>query len=226
VSEANLVVELPADQDVAPATAVPWPAWSGPAKRAIDVVGACAALLLGAPLYAALALLVLVTEGRPVFYRWDVVGLNGRPFRGYKFRTMVPDADALRAELLQRNEMDGPVFKIRHDPRVTRIGRFLRRHSLDELPQFWSVLKGDMSLVGPRPSSPAEYAQFTPEQRRRLSVTPGITCLWQVLGRNDISEFGEWVRLDLEYIDRWSLALDLKILLRTALVVFSGRGAW
>jgi lipopolysaccharide/colanic/teichoic acid biosynthesis glycosyltransferase len=225
VSEANLAVELHPDTDV-PAAPIPWPSWSGPAKRSIDVVGACAALLLGAPLYAALALLVLLTEGRPVFYRWDVIGLNGRPFRGYKFRTMVPDADELRAGLQQRNEMKGPVFKIRHDPRVTRIGRFLRRHSLDELPQFWSVLKGDMSLVGPRPSSPSEYAQFTPEQRRRLSVTPGITCLWQVLGRNDISEFGEWVRLDLEYIDGWSLALDLKILLRTALVVFSGRGAW
>ncbi len=226
MSELNAAVQLVCEPEP-PEEPVLWPAWVAPAKRAIDLVGATLALVVGAPVYVVLALLVLVADGRPIFYRWDVVGQNGRPFRGYKFRTMVREAELLRAELEPHNEMNGgPVFKIRHDPRVTRLGRFLRRHSLDELPQFWSVLKGDMSLVGPRPSSPREWSHFTPAQRRRLSVKPGITCLWQVLGRNDICEFEEWVRLDLEYIDRWSLALDLSILLRTVRVVFSGRGAW
>ena len=120
----------------------------------------------------------------------------------------------------------GPVFKIRNDPRVTTIGGFLRRHSLDELPQFWSVLRGDMSLVGPRPSFPAEYERLTTEQRRRLSVKPGLTCVWQVLGRNEVADFDRWVELDLEYIDRWSFRRDLWLLLQTVRIVFSGRGAW
>ena len=136
------------------------------------------------------------------------------------------DADRLREQLLHRNEMTGPVFKLRQDPRVTRLGRILRRYSLDELPQLWSVLKGDMSLVGPRPSFPHEYAALTAEQRRRLSVKPGITCLWQIECRSSISEFDRWVELDFRYIDEWSLGLDAKILCRTFSAVVSGRGAW
>src|SRR5207244_11951927 len=140
---------------------------------------------------------------------------RGRFFTGYKFRTMVPNAETLQADLAHRNEMRGPVFKMRDDPRVTRVGRILRRYSLDELPQLWSVLKGDMSLVGPRPPLQTEWARFSEWQRRKLSVTPGITCLWQIRGRNTICDFDEWVRLDIEYIEKWSLWLDLQILART-----------
>src|SRR5437773_7852858 len=138
-----------------------------------------------------------------------VVGKNGVEFPIYKFRTMIDRAEDMKAQLLEHNEMNGPVFKIRNDPRLTPLGRFLRKYSLDELPQLWSVLKGDMSLVGPRPPLQTEYAQFTEWQKGKLAVTPGMTCLWQVSGRNDIREFDEWVRLDLEYIGRWSLWLDL-----------------
>ena len=201
-------------------------AWQRAVKRAMDVVIAVAVAAILSPLLLAIALAVLIVDGRPVFYRWNVLGKDARPFTGYKFRTMVRDADERRQLLAESNEMVGPVFKMREDPRVTRLGRFLRRYSLDELPQLWSVVKGDMSLVGPRPPSPAEFAGFTPPQRRKLSVTPGITCLWQVSGRNEICDFDEWVRLDLKYIDEWSLWLDVKILFRTLPVVVSRRGAW
>src|SRR5207302_7593990 len=173
-----------------------------------------------------IGLLVLLTDGRPIFFNWDVIGKNGRPFRGYKFRTMVADAEALREKLAAQNEMRGPVFKMRNDPRVTRVGAVLRRFSLDELPQLWSVLKGDMSLVGPRPLGHGEYAQATPYQRQKLSVIPGITCLWHVMVRNRISDFDDWVALDLEYIEQWSILLDLKILARTIPEVLRRRGAW
>jgi lipopolysaccharide/colanic/teichoic acid biosynthesis glycosyltransferase len=195
-------------------------------KRGIDVVSAAAGLLLTSPALAAIALAILLVDGRPVFYHWRVRGKDGRPFTGFKFRTMVPNADDLRSDLFARNEMSGPVFKLRHDPRVTRLGAFLRRTSLDELPQLWSVLRGDMSMVGPRPLFDDEYERATPAQRRKLAVQPGITCLWQVCGRNETASFADWVRLDLEYIDTWSLALDLKILVRTLPAVLSGRGAW
>jgi lipopolysaccharide/colanic/teichoic acid biosynthesis glycosyltransferase len=177
-------------------------------------------------LLLAIALAILLRDGRPVLYPWRVLGEGARPFTGYKFRTMVREADEIRDALAAANEMEGPVFKMRSDPRITGLGRFLRRYSLDELPQLWSVLKGDMSLVGPRPPSAAEYAAFAPWQRRKLSVTPGITCLWQVSGRNEISTFDEWARLDLKYIDEWSLSLDLRILLKTVPAVLAGRGAW
>jgi lipopolysaccharide/colanic/teichoic acid biosynthesis glycosyltransferase len=194
-------------------------------KRALDVVLSAVLLLLFSPVLLAVTLVLLVAQGWPLLYRWPVVGQEGRPFTSYKFRTMVADADALHDSLLDRNEMRGPVFKVRDDPRVTPVGRFLRRFSLDELPQLWSVLVGDMSLVGPRPPLQREYAEFTDEQRRKLAVRPGITCLWQVSGRNDIAEFDDWLRLDLEYIRNWSLALDLKILVRTVPAVLSRRGA-
>lgn len=195
-------------------------------KRVIDVVVSFTLLVVLLPLLALIALLVLLTSEGPIFYPWKVLGRRARPFQGYKFRTMVPNADALKASIMAKNEMTGPVFKMRNDPRVTPLGRILRKYSLDELPQLWSVLKGDMSLVGPRPPSAAEFAAFKPWQRGKLAVTPGITCLWQVMGRSEISDFDEWARLDLEYIANWSLWLDLKILLRTVPVVLFGRGAY
>ena len=196
------------------------------AKRTIDVVLSLAGLVvLGLPLVA-IALMVLLAEGRPVFYRWRVLGEGARPFTGYKFRTMVSDADSILSELALQNEMKGPVFKMRADPRVTRLGAILRRSSLDELPQLLSVLRGDMSLVGPHPVYPNEYERATPAQRRKLSVKPGITCIWQVSGRSEIRDFDEWVALDLAYIDSWSLWLDLKILARTVPAVLARRGAW
>jgi lipopolysaccharide/colanic/teichoic acid biosynthesis glycosyltransferase len=191
----------------------------------MDVVAAAMLLPLLSPLLLVVAVLVKATSKGPVFYRWRVVGKNGRYFTGYKFRTMVDAADRLKAGLMANNEMSGPVFKMESDPRVTRCGRVLRRFSLDELPQLWSVLKGDMSLVGPRPPLQEEYERFTDRQRQKLAVQPGITCLWQVSGRNRIRDFDDWVRLDLEYIKNWSLWLDVKILFRTAIAVVTGHGA-
>ncbi len=193
-------------------------------KRAMDVAVAVAGLLLLAPLFFAIAVAIKVSSRGPVFFSQPRAGLNGRLFRFWKFRTMLPDAEALRMQLLARNEMNGPVFKVRDDPRITPVGRFLRRFSLDELPQLWNVLKGDMSLVGPRPLMPHEVAGYETWQRRRMSMRPGLTCLWQVSGRNDI-DFERWMRLDLEYIDKWSLAMDLRIIARTLPAVMSGRGA-
>ena len=195
-------------------------------KRLIDVVGAAAGLVVLAPVLAIIAGLVLLDSGPPVLFAWRVVGRGGRPFTGYKFRTMVRNAETLQADLEHQNEMRGPVFKMRSDPRVTRIGRVLRRYSLDELPQLWSVLKGDMSLVGPRPPLQREWERYEPWQRRKLAVTPGVTCLWQVTGRSEIRDFDRWVKLDLEYIERWSLWLDFKILWKTVVTVLSGRGAY
>jgi len=195
-------------------------------KRCFDAAVSALLLALLAPLLLLIALAIKVTSAGPVFYRWQVVGLGGRPFTGYKFRTMVVNADALKAQLMAANEMSGPVFKIKRDPRITPVGRFLRKLSLDELPQLWSVLKGDMSLVGPRPPLRTEYVQFTPWQRAKLSVKPGITCLWQIGGRNRVSNFDEWVQLDLDYIARRSFWFDLWILLRTVPAVLFGRGAY
>jgi lipopolysaccharide/colanic/teichoic acid biosynthesis glycosyltransferase len=194
-------------------------------KRVIDVVAAAVLLVLLSLVLLVVAVLVRATSKGPVFYRWRVVGEKGRYFTGYKFRTMVENADELKRDLLPMNEMRGPAFKMKRDPRVTAVGRPLRRFSIDELPQLWSVLKGDMSLVGPRPALQVDYAVFTDRQKQRVSVKPGITCTWQVSGRNAISDFDDWVRLDLEYIKNWSLWLDLKILFRTAVAVITGRGA-
>lgn len=195
-------------------------------KRVLDVVLAAAGILVLSPLLAGIAIAVLVTSGRPILYPWLVVGKRGRTFVGYKFRTMVRNADKQLDLLAAKNEMKGPAFKMKEDPRVTPIGRVLRRLSLDELPQLWSVLKGDMSLVGPRPPLRTEWARFAPWQRRKLAVTPGITCLWQITGRADINDFDNWVKLDIEYIERWSLWLDLKILAGTVGAVLRGRGAY
>jgi lipopolysaccharide/colanic/teichoic acid biosynthesis glycosyltransferase len=194
-------------------------------KRLLDVVVAGGLLIVLSPLLVAIALIVRLTSGSPTLYRWRVVGQHGRPFTGYKYRTMVPNADALKLLLMANNTMHGPAFKMPDDPRVTPVGRFLRRYSLDELPQLWSVLKGDMSLVGPRPPLQSEYARFTECQRQKLAVQPGLTCLWQVSGRNNIRDFDEWLRLDTQYIREWSLWLDLKILLRTIPAVVRATGA-
>jgi lipopolysaccharide/colanic/teichoic acid biosynthesis glycosyltransferase len=195
-------------------------------KAAFDLVVGTILLILATPLMLLIGLVIWICEGRPVLYQWKVVGQHGRPFLSWKFRTMVPDADRRKQELLKYNEMQGPVFKMREDPRITPTGRFLRKYSLDELPQLWSVVLGDMSLVGPRPPLVTEYAKYESWQKRKMSVIPGLTCLWQVQGRADITDFNDWVRMDLEYIDNWSLILDFKILFQTAAVVLRGKGAY
>jgi exopolysaccharide biosynthesis polyprenyl glycosylphosphotransferase len=194
-------------------------------KRAIDVVGAVAALILLSPLMAAIAVAIKLESRGSVLYRSTRIGRGGRAFTFIKFRSMISDADRSRHQISHLNESDGPTFKIRHDPRVTRIGRFLRETSLDEIPQFVNVLRGEMSLVGPRPPIPAEVEQYEPWQMRRLDVSPGITCLWQISGRSNLS-FREWMRLDLEYIKHRSFWMDLRILLRTIPAVLSREGAY
>jgi exopolysaccharide biosynthesis polyprenyl glycosylphosphotransferase len=194
-------------------------------KRTVDVVGALTALALLSPLLLIIAGFVRGTSKGPMLYRQTRVGLNGRRFTLLKFRTMFLGSDHKRRDLVHLNEMSGPVFKIRGDPRITPIGRLMRRYSLDELPQLFNVLRGDMSLVGPRPLQPEETFRIGRKQRRRLSMRPGLTCLWQISGRNDV-DFDQWMALDLEYIDSWSPGLDLKILFKTIPAVISGRGAF
>lgn len=194
-------------------------------KRSLDCLLAAIALLALSPLLLLIALAVKLEDGGPVLYCCTRVGKGGCRFRFLKFRSMILGADTCRTELLHRNEADGPVFKIEDDPRITRVGRILRRSSMDELPQLWNVLTGDMSLVGPRPPLPEEVGKYETWQRRRLSVRPGLTCLWQISGRSRIG-FDEWMRLDMEYIDHRSLSLDTSILLRTIPAVLSGEGAY
>jgi exopolysaccharide biosynthesis polyprenyl glycosylphosphotransferase len=194
-------------------------------KRTIDIVGGALGLVLAAPLFVLIGVGIRLSSRGPSLFVQERCGLKGRVFRFYKFRTMVPDAEARKESLQQLNEMSGPVFKIKRDPRVTRLGAILRKTSLDELPQLWNVLKGDMSLVGPRPPTRDEVEQYTPRQAQRLSVVPGLTGLWQVSGRNTISDFDKWIDLDLQYAKGWSLWLDLKILVKTFVVVISARGA-
>ncbi|NTV29154.1 MAG: sugar transferase [Candidatus Omnitrophica bacterium] len=194
-------------------------------KRFMDIVLSGLALLILMPLLLAVAVLIKLTSPGPVFFVQKRVSMNGRIFNLYKFRTMVKDAEAKLAELQHLNEMQGPVFKITKDPRITPLGAFLRKTSIDELPQFLNVWRGDMSLVGPRPPLPKEVEKYDDWQRRRLSMRPGITCLWQINGRNKITDFEEWAKLDLKYIDNWSLWLDLEILARTVPVVVFGVGA-
>ena len=200
--------------------------WALLVKDFVDRVVALACLIVTAPLLLTIALLIRMTSPGPIIFRQDRSGKNGRPFRMYKFRSMRSDAEMQRDELVRFNVMRGPVFKLDVDPRVTPIGKILRKTSLDELPQLLNVLKGEMSLVGPRPLPIYEVEKFeSTSQRRRLSMKPGLTCLWQVSGRNNVNDFAEWVKLDLDYIDHWSLWLDLKILLRTIPVVLFGSGA-
>lgn len=189
------------------------------AKRLIDIVISMMLLTALSPLLLGIAALIKLTSRGPVFYRWRVAGQAGMPFVSYKFRSMVSNADVLKPQLLQHNEMTGPVFKLTRDPRITRLGIWLRRRSLDELPQLFSVLVGDMSLVGPRPPLQTEFALFNSFQKQKLQVKPGITCLWQVSGRNRIRNFDEWVALDLEYIRNFSLSLDFRILLTVGEII-------
>lgn len=204
----------------------PEDSWQKVAKQAIDVFGAISFLLVTAIPFIIIALAVKVTSPGPVLFRQRRSGLNGKPFTMLKFRSMVTNAEQRKAELEVLNEMDGPVFKVSNDPRVTPIGRILRRWSIDEWPQMFNVLMGDMSLVGPRPLPVDEVSRFDElAHRRRLSVKPGLTCLWQINGRNEVTNFREWVRLDLEYIDNWSIWLDLKILCKTVPIVLLGTGA-
>lgn len=191
-------------------------------KRIVDIMISAILLIILSPILLLIVLGIRITSGSPVLYAWQVVGMRGRPFTGRKFRTMVRGADGMKQDLLHLNEMNGgPVFKVRDDPRVTPIGKYLRKYSLDELPQLWSVLKGDMSLVGPRPPLQSEYEKFTDWQKKKLAIKPGMTSLWQVRGKP--SDFDEWVRLDLEYIDQWSLWLDAQILFKTAIIVVTGK---
>jgi exopolysaccharide biosynthesis polyprenyl glycosylphosphotransferase len=193
-------------------------------RRGIDFVVALSLLLLISPLLLLISAAIKLSGPGPVLFRQQRCGLHGRPFTFLKFRSMRVDAEELKPALAAFNEMDGPAFKMTNDPRVTPVGRLLRRTSLDELPQLWNILRGDMSFVGPRPAVIEEVRQYEPWQRRRLSMPPGLTCLWQVSGRSHLT-FEEWMRLDLEYIDNWSLWLDLKIALRTIPAVLFGRGA-
>lgn len=193
-------------------------------KRTLDIGVSMMMLAIAAPVILVVALAIRLTSPGSVFFKQRRVGLNGRTFTLYKFRTMIEDAQERLSEVEHLNEMTGPVFKAKDDPRVTPVGRVLRRFSLDELPQLWNVFKGDMSLVGPRPPIPEEVASYHRWHRRRLSMKPGLTCLWQISGRNHV-DFERWMKLDLQYIDNWSPSLDFKILLRTIPAVLSGRGA-
>jgi exopolysaccharide biosynthesis polyprenyl glycosylphosphotransferase len=193
-------------------------------KRLFDIVASACACWALLPLFGLVAVIIKATSRGPVFFKQQRVGIHGKPFNMLKFRSMVTNAEELKAKLEKMNEMTGPVFKMKNDPRVTAIGRFIRKFSIDELPQLINVLRGDMSIVGPRPPVPPEVAKYEAWQRRRLSVRPGLTCIWQVSGRNQIS-FEQWMYLDMQYIDHWSLKNDINLILKTVPVVLTGRGA-
>jgi exopolysaccharide biosynthesis polyprenyl glycosylphosphotransferase len=204
----------------------PQDGWQLLAKRLIDIIASTVLLMLFAPLFITIILLIKWDSPGPVFFRQERVGFNKRRFRMLKFRTMIEGSDQQQRALEHLNEVEGPVFKIKNDPRITRIGAFLRRFSIDELPQLVNVLKGEMSLVGPRPLPLRDVERIDIQwHKRRFSIKPGITCLWQVNGRSNIG-FNEWVRMDLDYIDKWSLGLDLLILVKTIPAVFKGPGAY
>jgi exopolysaccharide biosynthesis polyprenyl glycosylphosphotransferase len=193
-------------------------------KRAFDILASACALIALSPVLVATAVAVELTSRGPVLFRQERVGLHGRPFHMLKFRSMVVNAEDLKAKLMAHNEQSGPVFKMKQDPRITGVGRFIRKFSIDELPQLVNVLRGDMTIVGPRPAVPSEVARYEVWQRRRLSVRPGLTCVWQVSGRNNI-QFEQWMRLDLEYIDHFSLLRDMSLIFKTVPVVLTGSGA-
>jgi exopolysaccharide biosynthesis polyprenyl glycosylphosphotransferase len=223
-SQDSVAMDLEHDTHVA-ASSTSVRTWPSLIKRIIDFVGSAVTLIVLSPLLIGVAILVKFTSAGPILFRQTRVGLNKRMFNMYKFRTMIPNAEEVQEQLMSMNEMSGPVFKIKNDPRVTSIGRFLRKTSIDELPQLFNVVKGEMSLVGPRAMSRRDFELFnTDTHRRRFSVKPGITCLWQVNGRNSIP-FEQWMELDLQYIDKWSIWLDIKILARTLPAVWRGTGA-
>ncbi|MFH1857592.1 MAG: sugar transferase [Candidatus Omnitrophota bacterium] len=199
-----------------------WYEWM---KRFVDITASLLGILLTSPFWVLVAILIRCDSRGPVIFKQVRVGKKGKTFVLYKFRSMHVGAEGMKEQLKHLNIADGPVFKIKDDPRVTRLGRLLRRSTIDELPQLLNVLKGEMSLVGPRPPLPEEVAVYTPLQKKRLDATPGLTCLWQVSGRSEIS-FSEWVQLDLYYIEHQSFLLDIKILIRTIPAVLSRRGAY
>jgi exopolysaccharide biosynthesis polyprenyl glycosylphosphotransferase len=199
--------------------------WQRVVKRTMDIVASVLAIVVLTPVLLAVALLIRVTSRGPVFYVQERVGRNGEPFRMVKFRSMYRDAHARRHEHAEQNIHQGPIFKIRDDPRITPVGRAMRRLSIDELPQFFNVLMGSMSLVGPRPALPEEFLDYTERERQRLLVKPGVTCIWQVSGRSDV-DFDTWIDMDLEYIEAWDLRLDIKLLAKTIPAVVTGRGAY
>ena len=194
-------------------------------KRLFDIIGSIVGLVITAVLFPFVALAIKTESKGPVIFKQERIGKNGRRFKIYKFRSMYMDAEDRLQELMKHNEVEGLMFKMEHDPRITKVGRFIRKTSIDELPQFWNVLKGDMSLVGTRPPTVGEFEKYNPHYRRRLCITPGLTGMWQVNGRSDIKDFDEVVRLDLKYIDEWSLALDIKLLMQTVLVVLFRKGS-
>ena len=193
-------------------------------KRLIDVVCSFMGVLLLSPLFIIIAIIIKTTSKGPVFFSQKRVGKNGREFDMYKFRSMVVNAEELKEKLAAQNEMSGPMFKMKDDPRVTKVGKFIRKTSIDELPQLWNVLKGDMSLVGPRPSLPKEVAQFEDWMHKRLEVKPGLTCYWQVSGRNNI-DFEDWMKLDIRYVDERSTWIDIKLIFKTVGVLFGDKNA-
>lgn len=198
--------------------------WQEMAKHIFDTGMSILGLLLLSPVMLAIALMIKFTSEGPVIFSQQRVGLNGRIFKMYKFRSMIVNAEELKNKITELNEMSGPVFKIKNDPRITKVGKFLRRTSLDELPQLWNVFKQDMSLVGPRPPLPSEVNMYDPKHRKRLAVKPGITCIWQISGRNNVN-FEKWMDMDAEYVDRWSFWLDIKILVKTVPAALMGKGA-
>ena len=221
----NVTAKVPANEGASPEFVIRDGAPYRISKRVFDLAVAAAALVLLIPIIPLIAVMIKLDTPGPVFYRQQRVGRRGRVFDFYKFRSMFADADERKKEVEALNEQDGPVFKVRSDPRVTSVGRFLRRSSLDEIPQIFNVVKGQMSIVGPRPPLPSEVLRYQPWHRKRLEVTPGITCLWQISGRSHVS-FNEWMRLDMEYIKQRSLRTDLLILLKTIPAVIARKGAY
>lgn len=193
-------------------------------KRLIDIICSFMGLLALSPLFIIIAIIIKFTSKGPVFFSQKRVGKYGREFDMYKFRSMVVNAEELKEKLAAQNEMSGPMFKIKDDPRVTKIGRFIRKTSIDELPQLFNVLKGDMSLVGPRPSLPNEVLEFEPWMNKRLMVKPGLTCYWQVMGRNNI-DFQQWMLLDIKYVETRSIIVDIKLIIKTFFVLFGDKNA-
>lgn len=193
-------------------------------KRLIDVVCSFLGVLVLSPLFIIIAIIIKMTSKGPVFFSQKRVGKNGKEFDMYKFRSMVVNAEELKEKLAAQNEMSGPMFKMKDDPRVTKVGKFIRKTSIDELPQLWNILKGDMSLVGPRPSLPKEVAQFDEWMYKRLEVKPGLTCYWQVSGRNNI-DFEDWMKLDVKYVEERSLWIDIKLIFKTVFVLFGDKNA-
>lgn len=194
------------------------------AKRILDFIASLCALLILSPVLLIVSILIATTSKGPVIFKQDRVGKNGIIFKMYKFRSMVANAEELKAQLEKDNEMNGPMFKIKNDPRITKVGRFIRKTSIDEIPQLINVLKGEMSLVGPRPSLPSEVKEFEPWMLERLTILPGLTCYWQVMGRNDI-EFNEWMKLDIKYVRERNFWLDLKLIFKTFFVLFGDKSA-